>query len=160
MGVPPVASVQRVNPCLSCGACCAYFRASFYWAEADDGGGTVPAELTTQISPFLRAMNGTLGREPRCVALHGTIGQATMCTIHPLRSSSCRDFVPSYEDGQHNPRCDAARAKHGLPPLAPAHWDVPVTSPDGIPGSAPGSGGASGDPGGSHEAGASWRGTR
>ena len=25
-----------VHPCLSCGACCAHFRASFYWAEADD----------------------------------------------------------------------------------------------------------------------------
>lgn len=26
------------NPCLSCRACCAFFRVSFYWAEADDGG--------------------------------------------------------------------------------------------------------------------------
>ena len=23
-----------VNPCLSCGACCAFYRASFYWSEA------------------------------------------------------------------------------------------------------------------------------
>ncbi|THB82127.1 YkgJ family cysteine cluster protein, partial [Pantoea allii] len=21
------------NPCVSCGACCAHFRVSFYWAE-------------------------------------------------------------------------------------------------------------------------------
>lgn len=30
------------NPCVSCGACCAYFRVSFYWAESESGGGTVP----------------------------------------------------------------------------------------------------------------------
>ena len=23
------------NPCITCGACCAYFRASFYWTEAE-----------------------------------------------------------------------------------------------------------------------------
>ncbi|EAX0008081.1 YkgJ family cysteine cluster protein, partial [Salmonella enterica] len=22
-----------LNPCMTCGACCAYFRVSFYWAE-------------------------------------------------------------------------------------------------------------------------------
>ncbi|MLR39642.1 YkgJ family cysteine cluster protein, partial [Salmonella enterica subsp. enterica] len=24
-----------LNPCMTCGACCAYFRVSFYWAEGD-----------------------------------------------------------------------------------------------------------------------------
>ncbi|RBD00840.1 YkgJ family cysteine cluster protein, partial [Xanthomonas oryzae pv. oryzae] len=23
------------HPCLTCGACCAYFRVSFHWSEAD-----------------------------------------------------------------------------------------------------------------------------
>ena len=28
---------EEPNPCIECGACCAYYRASFYWAEADEG---------------------------------------------------------------------------------------------------------------------------
>ncbi len=47
------------NPCLSCGACYAFFRVSFYWAEADDGAGRVPAALTEPLTPFLRCMSGT-----------------------------------------------------------------------------------------------------
>ncbi|EDV84291.1 ferredoxin [Escherichia coli E22] len=31
---------------MACGACCAFFSVSFYWAEAGDAGGTVPARLT------------------------------------------------------------------------------------------------------------------
>jgi len=26
-------SVVSFNPCIDCGACCALFRASFYWAD-------------------------------------------------------------------------------------------------------------------------------
>ena len=33
---------EILNPCVSCGACCGYFRVSFYWAEAEDGGATLP----------------------------------------------------------------------------------------------------------------------
>ena len=37
------------NPCVSCGACCVAFRASFYWAEGDDTTeGGVPVHLTVQ----------------------------------------------------------------------------------------------------------------
>ncbi|HBP8873638.1 TPA: YkgJ family cysteine cluster protein, partial [Escherichia coli] len=28
--------MNNPNPCMRCGACCAFFRVSFYWAEADD----------------------------------------------------------------------------------------------------------------------------
>ncbi|EJF2880940.1 YkgJ family cysteine cluster protein, partial [Escherichia coli] len=48
--------MSNLNPCMTCGACCAFFRVSFYWAEADDAGGTIPARLTEQISPFHRCM--------------------------------------------------------------------------------------------------------
>ncbi|HCB0868544.1 TPA: YkgJ family cysteine cluster protein, partial [Klebsiella pneumoniae] len=24
--------MSEINPCMTCGACCAYFRVSFYWA--------------------------------------------------------------------------------------------------------------------------------
>ncbi|HBA9678096.1 TPA: YkgJ family cysteine cluster protein, partial [Escherichia coli] len=43
---------------MTCGACCVFFRVSFYWAEADDPGGTIPARLTAQIPPFHRCMSG------------------------------------------------------------------------------------------------------
>ena len=59
------------NPCMTCGACCAYFRVSFYWAEASDGGGTVPVDLTEPLTPFLRCMRGTNQKQSRCVALQG-----------------------------------------------------------------------------------------
>jgi len=115
------------NPCLSCGACCAFYRASFYWSETDDvTPGGVPLELTVDRPPLYRVMRGTDRPEPRCVALDGRIGQAVCCSIHTQRSSSCRDFQASYADGATpNPRCDAARARWGLAPLSPEDWREP-----------------------------------
>ena len=56
------------NPCLSCGACCTYFRASFHWSEADDAGGTVPVALTVDIDQHRRAMVGTTDKQNcRCI---------------------------------------------------------------------------------------------
>ncbi len=106
------------NPCLSCGACCAYYRASFYWAEADDApGGSVPVAMTIQVTPMQRAMRGTDRTPARCCALHGQVGKSVACGIYALRASPCRDFQPSWEGSLHNPRCDAARQYWGLPPL-------------------------------------------
>jgi Fe-S-cluster containining protein len=108
------------NPCLRCGACCAHFRVSFYWSEADSAaGGCTPAELSVQLTPFLIAMRGTERSPPRCAALEGGIGKRVRCAIHPLRPSPCRDFRPSWVDGPRSERCDRARAAHGLPPLEP-----------------------------------------
>ncbi len=61
-----------LNPCMTCGACCAYFRVSFYWAEGDDASGRVPASLTEPVTPFLRCMAGTNQKQPHCKALIGT----------------------------------------------------------------------------------------
>src|SRR3546814_12045302 len=48
------------NPCLSCGACCAHFRVSFYCGEiVGESGGTVPTELVTQCGPLRACMQGT-----------------------------------------------------------------------------------------------------
>jgi uncharacterized protein len=115
------------NPCLTCGACCAYFRASFYWAETDAApGGLTPTHLTTRLTPHLAVMNGTERATPRCVALHGQIGIEVRCVIHPLRPSPCREFPASWIDGVPNERCDRARAAHGLPPLVrPTETDAP-----------------------------------
>lgn len=108
------------NPCLTCGACCAFYRASFYWSEGDDApGGTVPASLTSKIDSFRRVMVGTSGSNPRCVALLGTIGEQVRCSIYDSRSSVCREFEAAWSAGAPNERCDRARAAWGLPPLAP-----------------------------------------
>ena len=115
--------MSTLAPCLSCGACCAHYRASFYWAEAEDASpGGVPVELTEPLGPHTRVMRGTNANSPRCVALAGVVGRAVACAIYEGRSSVCRDFVPSWRDGRHEPRCDAARAAHGLPPLTPEDW--------------------------------------
>lgn len=106
------------NPCLSCGACCASYRASFYWSEADPAcGGVVPPELTEQLDPSRAAMKGTNQPHPRCIALEGQIGIAVRCRIYQRRPSVCREFSVAWEDDLPNERCDKARALWGLPPL-------------------------------------------
>ncbi|WP_067701459.1 YkgJ family cysteine cluster protein [Erwinia sp. ErVv1] len=108
---------DSINPCINCGACCAHFRVSFYWAEADDGGGTVPADLTEPLNLFLRNMRGTNAATPRCVALEGEPGGCVSCGIYQQRPTPCREFARSGEDGVANEACDRARARYGLPPL-------------------------------------------
>ncbi len=61
------------NPCISCGACCAYFRVSFYWAE--DGSGTVPVSMTEKLNDFMRYMKGTNEPHLQCINLCGEIGK-------------------------------------------------------------------------------------
>ena len=109
--------MSDVNPCMTCGACCAYFRVSFYWAEASDGGGTVPVHLTEPLTPFLRCMSGTNQKPCRCAALQGEPGVSTRCSIYADRPSPCRTFAMSGVDGQVNEACNRARARYGLPPL-------------------------------------------
>lgn len=134
--------MSATHPCLRCGACCATFRVSFYWAEADDASpGGVPAALTDKLTPHRRVMRGTNQPAPRCSALLGDIGSSVRCTIHPQRSSTCRDFAASYEDGTgaHNPRCDQARTGWGLAPLTREDWSYPfpeAPTPMPLPGAA------------------------
>lgn len=142
-----------MNPCLACGACCASFRVSFYWREAEDGTpGGVPLALTEDLDPVYRAMQGTNQRQPRCKALAGELAVQVSCTIYEQRPSPCRDFHPSHLDGTRNLRCDQARLRHGMPPLHPESWPEdgidpeltptrdPGTDPDIGPGTDPGPG--------------------
>ncbi len=111
------------HPCLSCGACCAFFRVSFHWSEAaPELGGQVPIELTDSLRLHERVMRGTCGGQPRCVALDAEIGRYSRCTIHPVRPSVCAAVPASLEFGARSPGCDKARAAHGLPELGPADW--------------------------------------
>ena len=118
--------MSEASPCLNCGACCSHFRVSFFWGECSSAGGTVPDELVAQITPSRVAMIGTDRKPTRCTSLAGEVGSAVACTIYDQRSSTCREFEASWENGEHNPDCDKARAAHGLPPLDP-HWnDLPL----------------------------------
>lgn len=97
------------HPCLNCGACCASFRVSFYWAETDaHPGGSVPVALTVPVTPHRVAMLGTQAQPVRCVALQGSVGRDAACGIYARRSSTCREF--SFGDE----RCHDARRRHGL----------------------------------------------
>ena len=108
------------NPCLQCGACCAVFRVSFYWSEAEPFlGGSVPAELTEPVNPQRVAMRGTTCSPVRCVALQGQVGEAVSCNIYPQRPTPCRELGPWDAAGQPDEKCTRARAAHQLPPLVP-----------------------------------------
>lgn len=108
------------NPCLTCGACCAFYRVSFYWAEGNDADhGWVPVEKTEKISLHKRCMKGTNNPAPRCMALEGTVGVDVYCSIYTERPSPCREFEYSWQHGVPHDRCDVARAVCQLPPLFP-----------------------------------------
>ena len=109
--LPMASNPPMTSPCQACGACCAAFRVSFYWAEADATG--LPAPLTEQLTPTLACMRGTNAASPHCVALHGSVGTAVACRVYAARPSPCREVQPG--DSQ----CSRARARHGLAALPP-----------------------------------------
>jgi len=107
-------NLSTAHPCLSCGACCAFFRVSFHWTETASESHGVPMALTTQISPYMNAMNGTDQAKPSCVALKGVVGESVSCSIYEKRPDCCRTFQASFEDGSNNEACDRARLSKGL----------------------------------------------
>lgn len=114
------------HPCVSCGACCAFYRASFPFFEVQQR--QIPEDLVQEINFPYVAMRGThlkATADMRCVALKGTVGEfGTLCGIYENRASCCRDFWPSLEDGvTHNARCDKAREAHNMVPLVEADWE-------------------------------------
>lgn len=120
------------NPCLSCGACCAHFRVSFYCGEIADGSGAgmVPPELVSQVGPLRAAMRGTENGHGRCIALRGEIGSPNVhCGIYEQRPSPCREFDSWQADGSPNPDCQRVRALFGLPPLPPLWSDDDLDPP-------------------------------
>lgn len=115
---------EAQHPCLNCGACCAYFRVSFYWQETQAGfePWQVPITRTVPIGPLHLAMRGTDHTAVRCECLKGDLGSRVHCSIYDNRPSPCRKFKASFEDGEHNPRCDQARLSIGLKPLKPSDF--------------------------------------
>jgi uncharacterized protein len=98
-----------VNICQQCGACCASFRVSFYWAEAAERG--LPDELLEKLNAHLANLKGTNQPQPRCHALQGEVGENVTCVAYSQRPSPCREVEPG------DAKCNTARARHGLPPL-------------------------------------------
>ncbi len=113
---------MKNHPCQSCGACCAYYRVSFHWTETSSESFGVPIELTSTISQYANAMNGTNQKTPSCVALLGVVGKSTSCGIYYNRPGACRNFAPSYENGLENTDCETARHSKGLTSLTLADW--------------------------------------
>lgn len=101
------------NPCLNCGACCSYFRISFYQGELETGlGGFVPNNRADKLNDFFAVMKGS-ECGGRCNALVGEIGKSIYCDIYENRPTPCREF-PVLINGEINPDCNKARKKHGL----------------------------------------------
>jgi len=98
-----------------------------YWSEVDDRG--IAVELTQKLDPMRVEMRVDNPTDLRCVALRGTVGDATLCSIYPIRPSPCRDLQAAWEDGTPSPQCDRARSRHGLPPLLPEDWLAPTDDP-------------------------------
>jgi Fe-S-cluster containining protein len=105
-----VEDYQAGDLCQRCGACCAHFRVSFYWAEAPQRG--LPDSSVEQVTPLLACMAGTNQPEPRCHALAGQVGERVSCGLYGQRPSPCRELQPG-ED-----KCNQARQAHGLTPLS------------------------------------------
>lgn len=112
------------HPCLSCGACCNFYKVQFHKTELIDVNYLVPKEYTVDLLNTTHlAMKGTNKKDPRCMALKGVVGQNVACSIYEHRPSCCREFTASYENGIKNERCDKARMAKNLEPLYPTDWE-------------------------------------
>lgn len=108
-------SNQEENPCLACGLCCSNFRVSFYHGEVEGMPfGWVPANMVEKLNESRACMKGTSQKQPRCVALSGTLGEQVACTIYEQRPTPCREFAVWEEDGSVNERCQQLRKAYGL----------------------------------------------
>jgi len=118
-----------VGICRQCGACCAFFRVSFYWGEALQRA--LPESSIERVTANLAAMAGTNRPLPRCCALQGEIGRQVTCLLYAARPSPCRELQPGDE------KCNKARARHGLAPLTRSATAPPLPD-DAPPGRKPG----------------------
>ena len=94
------------NPCLTCGACCAYSENWTRFSTEDDAAlDLIPPALVNARASGMRCEGD------RCAALSGKIGVATCCTIYAVRPEVCRTCMPG------DAECAMARKKFGLQAL-------------------------------------------
>ena len=108
------------DSCLNCGACCAFFRVSFYWAE----GINMPEHYTEPVTAVYSCMAGTNQENPRCIALSGTIGEQVSCTMYYARSSTCKEVQVADE------QCNKARIAYNLIPFISIDTEQPLNDED------------------------------
>ncbi|QOW48441.1 MULTISPECIES: YkgJ family cysteine cluster protein [unclassified Acinetobacter] len=102
-----LSQIPTQDACLTCGACCAHYRVSFYWAE----GLNMPEHYTEPVNAVYSCMAGTNQTQSRCIALGGKIGQAVRCRVYEARSSTCKSVQIADE------QCNKARIAHQMIPL-------------------------------------------
>ena len=100
------AADEADNPCLACGACCAYSENWPRFSTEDDAAlDLIPQELVNARGSGMRCEGD------RCAARKGKIGEATSCAIYAVRPEVCRTCQPG------DAECAMARKKYGLPAL-------------------------------------------
>jgi Fe-S-cluster containining protein len=117
-------SMLKSNPCVSCGACCAYFRVSFPKPGPEDRA-NVPADLIEPLDQTRVCMKGTNRDDPRCAALKGEISVEVKCGIYDRRPAPCRRFGVQWRaegaasiSGRDFVHCNRARCHWHLPRLS------------------------------------------
>ena len=108
-----LSQIPTQDACLTCGACCAHYRVSFYWAE----GLNMPEHYTEPVTSVYSCMVGTNQANPRCIALGGEVGKQVSCNMYEARSSSCKEVQIADE------QCNKARIAHQMIPFVsiPTH---------------------------------------
>ena len=112
--------MPSANQCERCGTCCAFFPVKF--SRTTDPlfcGSSALLSLSSAMGEHDLVMNGTNGRNPRCIALVGQVGVRVSCGIYDQRPSCCRDFMPAWDHGDFNSLCNRSRAAYGLPTFDP-----------------------------------------
>jgi len=102
--------------CIRCGACCTNTKenaaAGFaFWIEVEPASPLLGRKdlvrklvvLDEEGTPHLR-----LGRDGRCLALRGTVGERVRCDVYGRRPLACRRVQPGHPD------CEQARVDHEL----------------------------------------------
>lgn len=102
-----LSQIATPDACMICGACCANYRVSFYWAEAE----YIPETMVEPLTAIYSCMKGTNQSQPKCIALEGEVGTRVSCSIYHARSTTCKEVKIADE------QCNKARLKYNLIPL-------------------------------------------
>lgn len=71
----------------------------------------MPEHYTEPVTSVYSCMARTNQKNPRCIALEGSIGEQVSCGMYELRSSSCKEV--QIADAQ----CNKARMAHNMIPF-------------------------------------------
>lgn len=71
----------------------------------------MPEHYTEPVTAVYSCMEGTNQKNPRCIALEGSIGEQVSCGMYQLRSSSCKEVQIADE------QCNKARMAHNMIPF-------------------------------------------